>query len=78
MRHHKGKRSLVLNVHLLYLQTGQIHTADNIWKQSNHIIIAHGHVGDDLLESDLLGGVILVLFASANKLLSQLCYFSLE
>lgn len=69
---------MVLNVHLLYLQTWQIHTADNIWKQSNHIIIAHCHVGNDLLESNLLGGVILVLFASANKLLSQLRYLSLE
>ena len=59
-------------IHLLDLQTRQIHAVDNIGKQSNHIIIAHSHIGDNLFEGDFLGGVVLVLLAAAIKFLTQL------
>lgn len=55
----------MLDVHLLYFQTGQVHTVNDVREQANHIVIAHGHVGDDSLKSYLLSGMVLVLLATA-------------
>lgn len=65
------------HVHLLDLQTRQIHTGDHVGEQGHHIVVAHSHVGDDLLESDLFGRVVLILPASIIELLSQLRNFPL-
>ena len=55
-----------------------MHACDDIWEETNHIIVAHGHVGYDLLEGDLLRRVILVFLASAVQLLTQLGHLPLR
>jgi len=65
------------DAHLLDLQTRYLHATNNIWKQSHHIIIAHGHVGNDLLQRNLLRRMILVLLPSTVQLQPQLRYFAL-
>lgn len=49
--------------HLLDLEYWYLHAANDIGKKRDHVIVAHGHVGDNLLQSSLLGYVILVLLA---------------
>jgi len=66
------------DIHLLDLEALDLHAADNVRKQSNHVVIAHGHVGNDLLESDLLGGVVLILFTTHGELLTELSHFPLS
>ena len=53
------------NSHLLDLQALDLHATHNIGKQGYHIVVTHGHVGNNLLESDLLGRLVFVLFATA-------------
>ena len=57
-------------LHLLDLQTWELHAIQYIWEQRHHVVVAHGHIGDDLLESILLGGVVLVLLSTPRKLLT--------
>ena len=64
-------------VHFLNLQTRYRHAIHDIRKQGHHIVVAHSHVRDDLLERNLLRGMILILFTAAIKLLSQLCDLAL-
>lgn len=66
------------HVHLLDLQAGQVHTADDIREQADHIIVAHSHVGHDLLERNLFGRIVLVLLTTTAEFLAQLCDFSLR
>lgn len=55
-----------------------MHTSNNIWKEGNHVVVAHGHIGDNLLESNLLVVVHLVLFGGATlEFLSQFGNFAL-
>ena len=54
--------------HFLNLQAGNVHTADYIGKEGDHLVVAHGHVGNDLLESDLLLVEVLILLAAAVEL----------
>ena len=56
------------NQHLLDLQARNFHTANNIREQGHHIIVAHGHVGHNFLEGDLLGRMVLVLLSTARQL----------
>jgi len=49
-----------------------MHAADDVGEEGHHVVIAHGHVGDDLLEGRLLGGEILVLLAAAVELQTKL------
>lgn len=65
-------------IHFLDLQAWNLHTANNIGEQSYHVVVAHGHVGHDLLEGNLLGRVILVLLTTTVELQSQLRNFSLN
>jgi len=39
---------------------------DDIGEQGDHIVVAHGHVGNNLLESNLLAEVTLVLLSSGG------------
>lgn len=45
-----------------------MHAANNVRKEGNHVIVAHGHVGDNLLEGGLLGGEVLILLSAAVEL----------
>lgn len=67
-----------VSIHLFDLQTRYLHTADNVRKEGHHVVIAHCHVGNDLLESNLLRGVVLVFLPSAVELQSQLGDFALQ
>ena len=40
--------TFVTGVHLFDLQAGYVHAVYYVWKESHHIIIAHGHVGNNL------------------------------
>jgi hypothetical protein len=51
--------------HLLDLEAGDMHATNNVREEGHHVIVAHGHVGDNLLEGRLLGGEVLVLLAAA-------------
>lgn len=64
--------------HLLHLNTLNPHATHNIRKQRHHIIIAHGHIGDNLLQRNLLARKVLVLLAAAlRQLETQLGHFAL-
>lgn len=67
-----------VHAHLLNLQAGNVHAADDIGKQRDHVVVAHGHVGDNLLEGNLLAMVGLVLFASRRlQFLSEFGHLAL-
>ena len=63
--------------HLLDLQTGYLHARYDVWEKSDHVVVAHSHICDDLLQRDLLCRVVLVLLPAAVQLLTQFCYFAL-
>ena len=50
-------------LHFLDFKTLDTHAVHNIGKQSNHIVVAHGHVCNNLLESDLFGCMVLVFLS---------------
>ena len=56
------------NQHLLDLQAMYLHAANDIREQGHHIIVAHGHIGHNLLEGDFLGCMVLVLLSTAIQL----------
>ena len=65
-------------LHLLDFQRVDLHATNHVGKQSYHVIVAHGHIGNNLLQSNLLGTEVLVLLAAARKLDAELCNFPLE
>lgn len=65
------------DAHLLDLQGRYHHALDDVGEEGGHVVIAHGHVGDNLLERNLLAGKVLVLLV-AVELGTQLCHFALE
>jgi hypothetical protein len=77
VRAHPGIVDQEEETHLFDLKVWDVHAADNIGKQGDHIVVAHGHVGNNLLEGDLLGGEVLVLLAAAIQLEAQLGDFAL-
>jgi hypothetical protein len=55
-----------------------LHAVDDIWKECDHVIIAHGHVCNNPFQGNLLGRVVLVfLTADGLKLSPELRYFTL-
>ncbi len=58
------------DLHFLDFSGLDLHAIDDIWKECHHVVIAHCHVCDDLLEGVLLEGVIFVLLSSARQLLA--------
>ena len=58
----------IQEAHLFNFQALDGHAGDNIGKQTDHVIVTHGHVGDNLLEGNLLLGKVLVLLAAAVQL----------
>jgi hypothetical protein len=54
-----------------------VHGRNDIRKQGDHVVVAHGHVGDDLLEGCLLCGEVLVLLAAAVELEAELGHLAL-
>ena len=68
IRPHPGIVNQIEKTHLLDLQTLNGHAGDDIGEQANHVVVTHGHVGDNLLESNLLLGKVLVLLAAAVQL----------
>lgn len=65
------------HVHLFDFGTRDIHLVDHVWKESDHLVVVHGHVGDYLFERGLLGREVLVLAATRLEFGSQLRYLSL-
>ena len=57
-------------LHLLDLQNLNIHAVYNVWEKCNHVVVAHGHVGHNLLECILLCGIVLILLAAVGQLLA--------
>lgn len=55
-----------------------MHARNHIWKETDHIVIAHGHVGDNLLKGDFLRSMILIFLAFDLELLSKLRDFPLS
>ena len=64
-------------LHLLDLQTLNVHTSNDVGEQSDHVVVAHRHVGDDFLERNLLRRIAFVLLASAIQLEAKLRHFAL-
>jgi hypothetical protein len=62
--------------HLLNFQARNVHAGNNIWEQRNHVIVAHGHVGDNLLKRDLLAREVLLLLSAAVQLEAKLGHFA--
>lgn len=58
----------VLALHLLDLETRYVHASDYVREEGDHVVVAHGHVGNNLLESDLLDRMVLVLLSAAVQL----------
>ncbi len=54
-----------------------MHATNHIRKQCHHVIVAHGHVGHNLFECNLLRRIVLVLLAPTVELQSQLCDLAL-
>lgn len=54
-------------IHLFDFQAGYRHTVDDVGKQSHHIVVAHSHVGHNLLQRNLLGRVVLVFPPPAGQ-----------
>lgn len=67
-----------MHLHLLDLQARNIHTANDIGKEGDHVVVAHGHVGNDSLEGHLFGAMILILLAAAVQLESKFGNFALR
>lgn len=78
MHKYLGDDHIRLCVHFLDLPIFNLHTIDHIGKECNHVIIAHGHISNDLLESHLLGSMVLVLLDSIAELLAEFCNFALS
>lgn len=64
-------------IHLFNLPVVNLHTIDHIRKKRNHIVVTHGHIGNNFFESDLLGSMILVFLDPITELQTKLCYFPL-
>lgn len=62
--------------HLLDLESGDHHALDYVGEEGGHVVVAHGHVCDDLLEGDLLAGEVFVFFV-AVEFGAELGYFAL-
>ena len=45
-----------------------MHAANNVREEGDHVVVAHGHVCDNLLEGRLLCREVLVLLAAAVEL----------
>lgn len=58
------------DLHLFDFQYWYLHASDNIWEEGNHVIVAHGHICNDLLERVLLRGMIFVFLTRIGKFLS--------
>lgn len=67
----------MLRSHLLDLQARDLHTADDVWKQGHHIVVAHGHVRHHLLQGNLLCRVVLIALSPIVQLQPQLRDFAL-
>lgn len=64
-------------LHFLDFETRDVHAANDIGKEGDHVVVAHGHVGNDLFQGDFLDRVVLVLLAAAVELEAQLSYLAL-
>lgn len=73
----EGKRTWKYSIHLLDLPVVDLHAVDHIRKECNHIVIAHGHIGHDLLEGHLLECMILIFFDPIAEFQAELCNFPL-
>ncbi len=73
----EGKRTRKYSIHLLDLPVVDLHTIDDIREECNHIVIAHGHIGHDLLEGHLLESMILVFLDPIAEFQTKLCNFPL-
>lgn len=77
---HQPTRNFILRIlpppwsalHLLDLEAWNRHAIDNVGKQRDHVIVAHRHVGHNLLQGDLLRGKVLVLLVPKLELLAEL------
>lgn len=56
-----------LYVHFLDFPVIDLHTTDHIREQSNHVIVAHRHISNNLLERHLFSSMILVFFDSIGE-----------
>lgn len=57
-----------VNPHLLDLQAWDVHAAHDIGEEGYHVVVAHGHVRNNLLQGRLLRGEVLVLLSAAVEL----------
>jgi len=65
------------SIHLLDLKRRNHHALDDIWEQRSHVVIAHGHIGNYLLERNLLSREVFILLV-ALELGAQLGDFALR
>jgi hypothetical protein len=55
-----------------------LHAVDDIGKECDHVVVAHGHVCNNPFQSNLLGRIVLVFLAADGlKLSPELRYFTL-
>jgi hypothetical protein len=54
-----------------------LHAVDDVREQRYHVVVAHGHIGHDALQRNLLGRIVLVPLSASVQLSSKLCDFPL-
>lgn len=64
------------DIHFLDLQRWDHHALDNIGEQGCHVVITHGHIGHNFLQSNLLACEVLI-FLVALKFSTELSDFTL-
>lgn len=57
-----------MSLHLFYLEALYVHAPDDVGEEGHHVVVAHRHVGDDLLERNLLGDIAPVLLPTRVQL----------
>jgi hypothetical protein len=68
---------MACSIHFLDLEGWNHHALNDIGEQGSHVIVAHGHVCNNLLERYLLPRKVLVLFV-ALEFSAQLRDFALH
>ena len=62
------ENKLAAGLHLLNLQALQMHATDDVGEERHHVVITHSHIGDNLLERNLLARIVFVLLSTAVQL----------
>jgi hypothetical protein len=54
-----------------------MHATDDVWEERHHVVITHSHIGDNLLQRNLLARKVLILLSAAVQLETKFRNFTL-